>query len=91
MVVDLMLGALFSLLEGIVGLFPTDSIDWPAGDAIAGTVGKYLGPLDPILPLSEIAATLPPLLTIVIPTIITARVTLWLYFMTPAIGGSGGD
>lgn len=78
-------------VRSLIDLLPEDEMDWPSGAAVADTIGSWVGWMDPVLPLSEFAATMAPLLTIIVPTIITARATMWFYFMTPAIGGSSGD
>lgn len=91
MVIDALLGGLLGLVTALIELFPTDTLDWPAGESLAAALGPAAGWINPILPVYEFTSTLQPLLEIVLPTVIAARFALWCYFMTPAIGGSAVD
>lgn len=85
MLFEVVLQGLFGMLRGLIGLFPTDTIDWPDGGTLASFVGEYAGPVETIFPISELALTLEPTVEIVLPVVATARITLWLYFLTPFV------
>lgn len=85
MILDALLGALFWFVEFVIDAFPDDDFVWPSGAGLAAALATAAGPADSVVPVSEIAATLEPTLQIIAPVIVTARLSLWLYFLTPVI------
>lgn len=87
MILDLLVGAVFGLLEWVLSLLPTDSIPWPDVTNFGTTVGEMVGPLDAIVPVAETAAVTVLTVTVVAPGVLVFRLTMWLWGKIPVIGG----
>lgn len=85
MILDALLAVLFEVVELVIGLLPDGDPNFVEGTAVRSFLGTAVGPLDSIVPASEVAATAEPTLEIILPVLIAARLAFWVYFMTPVL------
>lgn len=85
MIVEIVVRVVIDTLTFLLGLLPQDTIDWPPSVGVADFLGKWVGPLDAIAPVSEAVAVLVPTVLVVMPVLIAARLTLFIYFLLPVI------
>lgn len=87
MIVELFVGAVIGLVEGLVGLLPTVSL--PFADTLsdfAELIGSQLGGLNSFLPISEAASVIGWALTVYLPFVLTFLLVRWVYSMLPVVG-----
>lgn len=83
MITEAIITSFLDLLTWLVGLLPTDTVTWPIVSGLSSWVGNQLGPLNSMAPLDEGFTAVELAVDTIIPTLISVRVILWLYFMLP--------
>ena len=74
------------LVEWFLSLLPDDSIGWPDASSLGTWLGESMGPMNGVLPVTEMVAIYGIMVNVVIPVTIVYRLSLWTYGKIPVVG-----
>jgi hypothetical protein len=87
MIVEAVLSLLATIIDGVMSVLPTDSLDLPVvGEDIAAWFGERAGPLNAILPIYEVAQFMVIVTTVWLPAVLVYTTVKWIYKHLPMIG-----
>jgi len=90
MITDLIVRGLLALVAFLLALLPDDTVTWPEASSYGSYVGALVGPLDALLPVSEVAAITVLTVTVIMPALLVYRLSMWLWTLLPdSVSGSG--
>jgi len=89
-VVDAVIALAALLLSGLAAVMPTLDSAWssarPDFDDWGSALGERVGPIDSLIPMSEVFSLLDVTFTYVLPAVVLYSVVHWVYAHLPMVG-----
>lgn len=85
MITEAVITSLLDLMTWLLQRLPSDSLVWPSGSDWSTWLGANAGGLNTLLPLDELATVAYWSVTLVMPVVLSIRVTLFIWFLLPVV------